>query len=203
MRLARGLLLLRYEMRQTLWVAVAVLLGLALYGQKAFAGDYGSDFYAGADIYVARAHAPIYDCPRPGCRTDIRLRAGSSIYAICWDGGEGWCKVQTRYFKNMFLPRYALDLADGGHRYKVYSYSESYPHESYPHKYHSYNNCYYKDRYYHHGSYREGCYDKYSESYKEHDYKYSSHASEYVYTPSYRSHGYRHDDYDNDEYRGE
>jgi len=178
-------------MKRTLWAALAVFLVLGLSGQSAFAGGYGygSGYYAGTDIYVARASAPVYDCPRPGCRTDIRLRAGSSIYAICWDGGEGWCKVQTRYFKNMFLPRYALDLAYGGHHYKSYYYKEAYP------KSYGYKDCYYKEKYYNKGSYGEGCYDKYDSpdkgySYKGGGYKYGAYSSGYDYKRSYRREDY-------------
>ncbi len=184
-------------MYRMLLAALAVFLALGLTGQRASAGYDGSDFYSGTDIYIARAHVPVYDCPRPGCRTDIRLRAGSSIYAICWDGGEGWCKVQTRYFKNMFLPRYALDLAYGGHRYHSYYFGEAYPY-----KYTDYKDCYYKDRYFRRGRYGEGCYDKYSSSYKEHGYEYGSYTSEYGYGRSYRREEQYPDDYNGDsEYR--
>lgn len=142
-------------MKQSLWAALAVLLGLCLLGQRAFAGGYGSDVHAGTDVYVARAHAPIYDCPNSGCQTNIRLRSGSSIYAVCWDGGEGWCRVQTRYFQNMFVPRYALDLADGGYRYRSYYYGEAQPRG-----YRGTNGCYYRDRYYYKGRYSESCYER-------------------------------------------
>jgi hypothetical protein len=143
-------------MKRTLWTAFAVLLGLSLPGPAAFAGGYGEDYYSGAQLYVARANAPIYDCAGPGCRTDIRLRAGSWIYATCWDGGEGWCRVRTRYFKNMFLPRYALDTGYGG-GYKSYGYKEQ---GYYPKRAHSYNDCLYRDSYKDSGG--EACYEKYS-----------------------------------------
>jgi hypothetical protein len=127
-------------MKRMFWAAFAVLLGLVLPAQTAFAGG---DYYSGANLYIARTNAPIYDCARSACETAIRLRSGSYIYAVCWDGGEGWCRVQTKFFKNMFVPRYAIDYAYGydGHGNK-------------------YKDCYYKERYSHGDGYREGCYDK-------------------------------------------
>jgi hypothetical protein len=178
-------------MKRTLWAAFAVLLGLGLCGQKAFAGGYGEDFYAGADLYIARAHVPVYDCPRPGCRTDIRLRSGSSVYAICWDGGEGWCRVQTRYFKNMFLPRYAIDLAYGGQRYKSYYYNETSPRDG------GYKDCYYKESFRYKSEYREGCYDRSGSSYRERGYRYGGYGTEYSY-----KHAYKRDDYSPEDYDG-
>ena len=172
-------------MRRNLWAALAALSLLFAPMASAVAGGYyNSDFYAGADLYVARTSVPVYDCPRPGCRTDIRLRDGSYIYAVCWDGGEGWCRVQTRYFRNMFVPRYAVDLANGGHSYRSYYYRESYPAKSYP------KDCYYKESYPYRGSNREGCYDKdssypykggYGSGYKYRAYHYGSYAKEYGY----------------------
>jgi hypothetical protein len=142
-------------MIRTLWAAFAVLLGLSLSGPAAFAGGYGDDYYSGAQLYVARAHAPIYDCAGPGCHTHIRLRAGSWIYASCWDGGEGWCQVRTRYFKNMFVPRYALDTGHGGGHKSYYHKEDYYPKK----KHYGSNDCLYKES--HKGGY-EGCYEKYS-----------------------------------------
>lgn len=172
-------------MSRTLWAAVAALgLFFAPMASAAAGGYYASDTYAGADLYVARTSVPVYDCPRPGCRTNIRLRNGSYIYAVCWDGGEGWCRVQTRYFKNMFLPRYAVDLADGGHRYRSYYHREAYPTNS------RYKDCAYKEGYRYKDDYREGCYDKdttypdkgsYGAAPKYRAYHYGAYAKEYGY----------------------
>jgi hypothetical protein len=172
-------------MKRTLWAALAALNLLFAPITSAVAGGYyASDTYAGADLYVARTSVPVYDCPRPGCRTDIRLRNGSYIYAVCWDGGEGWCRVQTRYFKNMFLPRYAVDLANGGHRYRSYYSREAYPTNS------RYKDCTYKEGYRYKDDYREGCYDKdasypykggYGAGYKYRAYHYGAYAKEYGY----------------------
>jgi hypothetical protein len=185
-------------MKRTLLAAIAVLLSFGPWGPSASAGGYESDFYAGTDIYVARANVPVYDCGRWACQTNIRLRAGSSVYAICWDGGEGWCKVQTRYFKNIFLPRYALDLAYGGHRYRSYYFNEAYPRRG-----GNYDDCYYKDRYYRRGRYAEGCYEKYSGPYSDRGYRYGTAATEYGYERSYRERGYKREEYAPNDYNGD
>ncbi len=180
-------------MRRTLGAALAFALSLGLSAAGALAGD-DYDYYAGADLYLARAHAPVYDCPRPGCQTNIRLRRGSYIYASCWDGYEGWCQVRTRYFKNMFLPRYALDSAYGGY------HSHNYHDGSY-----SYDDCYYKESYpYQYGGSRTGCYDSYDGGYKGGGYghRYGSYKySGYAY--GYRRGHSRHGGYDRDDYSGD
>jgi hypothetical protein len=180
-------------MKRMLPAAIAAVLALGASGHSASASGYDSGLYAGSEVYIARAHVPVYDCARSACETNIRLRAGSSVYAICWDGGEGWCKVQTRYFKNMFLPRYALDLAYGGHRYGSYYYGKDYSY-----KQSSYQDCYYKDKYYYKGQYGEGCYDKYEQPYKEYGYKkpykdygYKEPYKEYGYKEPYKDYGYK------------
>jgi hypothetical protein len=150
-------------MKRMFWAVFSVLLGLAAPAQNAFAGG---DFYAGANLYIARTNAPVYDCALRSCETAIRLRQGSYIYAVCWNGGEGWCRIQTKFFKNMFLPRYAIDYAYG--------------YDDYGNKY---KDCYYKERYDHGDGYREGCYDKGYSRRKSYGYK------DYCYGKSGYAHG--------------
>lgn len=179
-------------MKRTLGIAFAVLLGLGLSVRSASAGD-DYDYYSGAELFVARANTPVYDSPRSSSYTNIRLRAGSYLYASCWDGWEGWCRIRTRYFKNMYLPRYALDSAYGGHRYKSYYYKES-----------SHSDCAYKESYpYRGGGYRESCYDKGSYPEKEYGYKYDSYGKGYGYKRAYsyeKDYGYKGDGYGKEEY---
>jgi hypothetical protein len=140
-------------MKRTLGAALAVALSLLFTAGAASAG-YDYDFYSGADLYVARSHTPVYDRPFPGGYTNIRLRGGSYIYASCWGGYYGWCQIRTRYFKNMFVPRYALDSA---YSYRYQSYYDN----------GAYNDCAYRESYpYRYGGYREGCFDKYDNPYK-------------------------------------
>jgi len=156
-------------MKHTLGIAIAVLLGLGLTVRSASAGDY--DYSSGAELFVARANTPVYDNPRASSYTNIQLRSGSYLYASCWDGWEGWCRIRTRYFKNMYLPRYALDSAYGEHRYKSYTYQER-----------SYSGCAYKESYpYRGGGYRESCYDKSSAP----EYGSYSHGGSYGYKRAY------------------
>ena len=175
-------------MKRTLGIALAVLLGLGLSVRSASAGG-DDDYYSGAELFVARANSPVYDSPRSSSYTNIRLRAGSYLYASCWDGWEGWCRIRTRYFKNMYLPRYALDSADGGHRYKSYSYKES-----------SYSDCAYKESYpYRGGGYRASCYDKGSYPEKE----YGSYGKDHGYKRAYsyeKDYGSKGDGYGKEEY---
>jgi hypothetical protein len=185
-------------MKRMFWIVLTVLSGLGLMAGPAAAG--GDDFYAGANLYIARTNATVYDCARPGCGTSIRLRQGSYIYAVCWDGGEGWCRIQTKFFKNMFLPRYAIDYAYGydgyGNKYKDCTWKERYSSREgyregcydrayYPHKYRGYKgDCYGKSGY-------GGCYSG-EYGYKRR-YRAYAHSKEY----GYRKNGYS--DYDGDE----
>jgi len=139
---------------------------------RASAGD---DYdYSGAELFIARSNTPVYDRASPGGYTNIRLRAGSYLYASCWDGWEGWCRIRTRYFKNMFIPRYALDSAYGGQRYKSYYYKES-----------SYKDCSYKESYPSHKGYRESCYDEGRYGDKDYAYKHGSYDKGYGYKGAY------------------
>jgi hypothetical protein len=183
-------------MKRTLGIAFAVLLGLGLTVRSASAGgDY--DYYHGAELFVARANTPVYDRPSPGGYTNIRLRAGSYLYASCWDGWEGWCRIRTRYFKNMYIPRYALDSGYGGYRHKSYYYKKS-----------SYDDCSYKESY---NGYRSSCYDEgyypkkgygYKKAYhKDYGYKDYGHKGAYSYGKDYGDKSYgKDDDYDNGSY---
>jgi hypothetical protein len=183
-------------MKRVLWAALAVFLGLGFSAQSAFAGGY----YEGSTLYVARANTPVFDCARSACETNIRLRRGSYIYAECWDGGEGMCRIKTKFFTNMYLPRYALDAAygDGGHSggYKDCYYKESYSYSGasregcydrarYPRRYRSYrDDCYGKSY-----GYRSGC--SYRDRPRRHAYKAYSYTKEYSYK---KGNGYFADD---------
>lgn len=63
--------------------------------------------------YFVNIPTIVSDRPAPGFRTNIHVRAGTRITAVCDD--YDWCRILSPRFANLFVARYCLDEI-GGHR---------------------------------------------------------------------------------------
>lgn len=193
-------------MKLPLKAALAGVLGLILQAQSASASDpYCCDNYPlKVERYVSKTYSPVYDCPRPGCGTHIKLKSGTYLDAACWNGWEGWCEIRSRYLKHMYVPRYALDNGYGGYRYKSYGYKKAYPYDD-GYKHGSYKKAGYGYSAYSYKPYKDKGYDDEPYGYKDGPYKsgYDDHDYGKGFKHSYKPSGYKHTAYSYESYGGD
>ena len=63
-------------------------------------------------IYYVKRPAVVFGCDGYHCKTDIKLKAHTTIKAVC---ERGWCRIKSSEFKNAWVLEECLIAKDYGH----------------------------------------------------------------------------------------